>query len=790
MPLPRREELLSVGEQLRVVGQPVTRIDVVDKLTGKARYAVDHSWAGTLHGVIVRSERAHANLLGVDVEEALTRPGIEAVVTGKDLEGISPYFGHHRADQPILAIDKVRYWGEPVAVVVADTRERAEDAVSCVRARYEDLRPLMNVHESMRPDAQLIHADQPATGSPFGPVEAGRQGTNEGFTSRLEWGDIDEAMARAHATVVTRNEIPMLYAFAMEPHNAQARFVDGILEVTASAQHPFQVQKELSRIFGLTTSQVRVSSPLLGGGYGSKAYTKLEPLAAACSRAVGGRAVKLVLDLEQSIYTARTDPALVEVSTGFAEDGRILGRDIRVVMDTGAYTENSPQVLLRAVTRGFGPYRVPALRVRASGIFTTTAPASSYRGFGAYHTNVASESNMDRAAAELGIDPVEIRLVNLIGRGEELIPGMRPMDADLAQNLRLVQDALKGEPKAGKLHGSGFSCAVSDAGANPTSMATVRLLADGTALLQTGSIEMGQGSRTVLAQIAAEELDLDLSRVVVAHADTQVSPFMWSTGASRTTTLVGLCVQRACADVRTQVLALAASMAGMDEKAFSWEDGQVVGPAGQLSPADVIGSWFGQGSGEVIGIGRVERRGEFAMHPAFWEVGMVGVAVNIDPDTGEIEIDQLVSVADVGRAVNRSAIEGQEYGASTQGLGAALFEELIYEGPQIVNANLVDYRVPRISDVPTRVHSEIVERGDGIGPYGIKGVGEGAMTATGGAVFAAVSRATGKWPTRGPLTPERVWRLIHAPENVEADGPSPRPFFPSEIFGDSGPASR
>jgi CO/xanthine dehydrogenase Mo-binding subunit len=759
-------------DSLRVIGQPVTRLDVVDKVTGRARYAVDLAWPETLHGAVVRSERAHARIAGIDVEQALGRPGVRAVVTADDLTGLFPFFGHHRPDHPVLAPGRVRYYGEPVAVVVADTHVIARDAVTDVVVHYEDLEPVMDVDAARRDGAALVHTDKPETGARFGPSQAGRCDSNEAFTASLEWGDVDAALAAAPHRVTSAVSYPMLYAYAMEPYIAQARFAGGSLEVVSGAQHPFQVQKDLARIFDLSLNRVRVTSPLIGGGYGSKSYTKIEPLAAVCSWVVGGRPVRIALDVEESIYTTRSDSAHVEVTSGFDRDGRLLARDISITLDTGAYADNSPQVLARCVSRCFGPYRIPALRVDARAFYTTTVPASSYRGFGSFQTIIVSEANMTQAAVELGLDPFDIRLTNVVARGEELVPGRRPVDADLAADIRLLRDMLRAEPKPGKLHGVGFACAVSDAGANPNSTAIVRLLADGSAVVLCGSAEMGQGSRTVFAQIAAEELGLTVDRVAVSQSDTLATPFQWTTGASRTTTVAGLSVHRACDDVRRQVVELATALDSRPDAAWQWEQGEVVAADGRrMAPAEVISEWFGGGGwGELIGTGRTQRRGDIDPMPVFWEVGMVGIAIDVDPDTGEVEVDQLVTIADVGRALNRAGVEGQDLGAATQGLGGALHEELLYDGEQLGNANLVDYRVPRLSDLARRHETAIVERGDGIGPYGAKGVGEGAATVVGGAVLAAVAHATGRWPGRAPLTPERVWELLQPEDDAAQDG--------------------
>jgi CO/xanthine dehydrogenase Mo-binding subunit len=424
--------------------------------------------------------------------------------------------------------------------------------------------------------------------------------------------------------------------------------------------------------------------------------------------------------------------------------------------------------LAKAVNRCFGPYRVPNLRVRGRSIYTNTAPASSYRGFGAPQGNLSGETNLDRAAEQLGIDPADIRRRNLVLPGEEILRGKRGIDADLPADLELVVASLERDRVDKPGYGIGFGCSASDAGAYPISTAQVRIQADGSVIVLSGSTEMGQGSRSALAQIASEELRVSLDVVSVVQSDTAVTPYERTTGASRTTTLVGLALQRACADARSRIRDMAAEVWGCAPDEVIDIDGGVESPAGATLPyGDVVRKWFGGSAGEVTGVGLLRREGVTDKMPPFWETGMVGVAVDIDLETGMVRVDQLVTVADIGFAINPRAVEGQDLGAATQGLGAALYEELIYDGQQLVNANVVDYRVPRMTDMPRKIDLILAERRDGVGPYGAKGAGEGQLNPIGGAVAAAVARATGKWPTRLPLTPERVWRLINDLDEVD-----------------------
>jgi CO/xanthine dehydrogenase Mo-binding subunit len=521
------------------------------------------------------------------------------------------------------------------------------------------------------------------------------------------------------------------------------------------------VRDDLARVFSLPLARVRVSAPYLGGGYGSKSYTKVEPLAAVASWAVG-RPVKLMLTVEEAIYTTRVDDAVIDVRSAFDADGRILAREFDITMDSGAYADNSPLVLAKSVNRCFGPYRVPAVRVRGRSVYTNTSPASSYRGFGAPQGNLAGETNIDQAADRLGIDRAEIRRRNLVRFGDEILPGNRGIDADLLADLEMVVDSLERGRRDAPHYGIGFGAAASDAGAYPISTAQVRVETDGSVIVLSGSSEMGQGSQSLLAQIAAEEFGIDMARVSVVQADTGASAYERTTGASRTTTLAGLALQRACADARQKLRAMAAELWGCQQDDVIDAPGAVRGPDGRgLDLGTVVRKWFGGSAGEVTGVGLVRRDGVTKEMPPFWETGMVGVAVEVDPETGYVTVDQLVTCADVGFAINPQAVEAQDLGAATQGLGAALFEELVYDGPQLANANVVDYRVPRAGDVARRIDLMIAERRDGVGPYGAKGAGEGQLNPIGGAVASAIAQAVGRWPSRLPLTPERVWRLLN-----------------------------
>ena len=756
-------EHAPTGEH-RVVGTAARRADGIAKVTGAARYAVDLSVAGMAHAIVVRSTRAHARITGIDRTAAAASPGVIRVLTGDDLlaAGLTPYYGHVVLDHPVLAIERVRFHGEPVALVVAETKREAAEAAELVEVEYEELPVVIDAEDALKPDAPNLHQRRGERVGDEGMDEGeGGLATNVCAIARVGWGSVDDAFKGAHLVVEGEYRYPMLYGYAMEPYNALAFFDQGDLVVYSSAQHVYMVRRDLARMFHLPLARVRVSAPYVGGGYGTKSYTKVEGMTAAAAYFTG-RPVKLDLSVEEAILTTRSASAHIRARSAFTKDGMILAREFDIVMNSGAYTDNTPLVNSKTANRCFGPYRIPALRVVARSMFTNTVPSSSLRGFGAPQGNIAGELQMDEAAAKLGIDPVELRMRNLVGPGEEFMPGKRPLDADLKEDLRCLSAALEW-PGATSGHSIGLGVSASDAGAYPTSTAAVRIHSDTSVTLFTGSTELGQGSRTVLAQIVAEELGVPLESVSVVNGDTGVVTYERTTGASRTTTITGRAVQEACRDARRRVRELAVQALSVRAENIEDTAGGIRAGGTDLSYGAVIEKWFGAG-GEVLGHGAVRRAEGFAKMPPFYEIGCSGLELTVDRDTGQIHITKLTTVGDVGFAINPALVHGQDAGAAMMGMGAALHEELVYDGEQLANPNVVDYRVPRFSDLPDVVVHLLAERRDGSGPYGAKGAGEGAGNTIGGSVASALGRLFGIFPHQLPMTPERVWRLIQETE--------------------------
>ena len=745
----------------QVVNHSVPRRDGRVKVTGRATFVSDLRLIGMAYAKVLRSPYAHAKIASIDTSRAEARRGVYCVLTGNNLEGLNPYYGHAVKDHPLLAIEKVRYAGEPIAAVVAVDERTAFEALEYIDVKYEELKPVLTSREAMEKDAPLIHQRKFEAGALRGfegEVTAGK-GSNICQEHHLKWGDVEKAFKEAAAVVEGEYYFPMTYAYAMEPYVAIADVNDEGVTIYSSAQHPFMVRHDLKSVFNLPVSAVRLIVPFVGGGYGSKSYTKIEPLVAACSWKAK-RSVKLQLTVEEAMLTTRSDDAYTWMRTAVDANGKIIARQARIYMNTGAYAENSPLVVEKSTNRCVGPYAIPNVQIDNYSFYTNTVPASSYRGFGCAQVTLPGESQIDELAAKIGKDPYEFRLMNAAKPGEEFFPGMRPFDGTLKEDLEIAAKAVGWKEALEKGRGRGVACSGSDAGAYPLTSTAIRVYADGSASLMTGSTELGQGSHTVLPQIAAEELGIPVDNVRVVSSDTAITPYDRSTGASRTTTLMGRAVMEASREAIQQMVKMAADVLKVKVEEIQVIKGGVRCGEAQLNWSEVISKYYALPDGEVIGRAYIRKDGDFAKLPVFWEVACTGVELSVDEETGKIQMEKLATVGDVGLAINPALAEGQDIGAATMGMGIGLFEELVYDGPQLVNGSILDYRVPRFSDLPKKVELHLVQNQDGVGPYGAKGGGEASLNSMPANIANAVDRATGVRIREAPLTPERVWRAL------------------------------
>jgi CO/xanthine dehydrogenase Mo-binding subunit len=746
------------------VGVSRPRKDGREKLSGQAQYVGDMQMAGMLHGKVLRSPLAHARITSIDISHALALDGVGAVLTGADLQDIEPYYGHAIKDRPIVALDRVRFAGEPVAAVAAVDEPTAEAALRLIEVEYEELPVLGTLEQALAPDAPRLHERRPKIGLFHGLGELGEQQGNVCYRHVIASGDVERAQADATITVEGTYTFPAVYQYAMETHATIAHYHGEGVTLWANCQHPFLVQAEIADLFGLDVGSVRIVVPYLGGGFGSKSYTKMEPLTVALARKAQ-RPVRIANRVEESMVTSRRHGMRCWMRTTAASDGTLLGREVHFWMDTGAYADNGPRVTATAADAAPGPYRWEAVDVQADCVYCNTPPSGSYRAFGATHLQWIGESQIDEVARRAGLDPLELRRRSLAVPGEPVRPdgSGKPLDADLVGDVERAAAAVGWDESRRPWVGRGVSVGLLAAGAHPVSRASVRLCSDGSADVYVGTTELGQGPRTVMAQIAAEGLRISSELVRVHGADTRFTPYDRSTGASRSTTIAGLAVKRAADAVAERLRETAGEIWDMDPALVDLVDGRAVFSGEEISYPDLIARRFGFRGGEIVEGGEVRPTGgdtgSYAEGPHFWEVCVAGAEVEVDPHTGVVTVLRTATVADVGKAINPQLVERQDEGATLQGIGNALFEEMRLVDGLVANDNLLEYRVPRIADLPQSMTSIIVENEDGPGPYGAKGCGEGAFAAVPAAIVCALADA-GVPMNELPLTPERVWRRI------------------------------
>src|SRR5438046_6566984 len=735
------------ADRLTVVGRAVPRLDARDKVTGAARYVSDLALPGLAHARVWRSPVPHARIIETLTERAAAAPGVLAVWPAADLPVKRLYFGPAYRDQPILAHEVIRYAGEPVVAVVADAARHAQAALALVDVRYEELPAATSAEQALAANASLSHPEIDRAGhfrdlSGLRPIP----GTNVCQHYAYQRGDLAHALEDADLVVEGVYRYPALSHHALEPHCVVARVDGDGLTVWATTQHPFPVRRELADVFDLPLAAVQVVVPLIGGAFGGKCYTKTEPLAAALAARVR-RPVRLALSMEENARTITRHAVSVAIKTAVTRDGTLLARECDVVLDTGAYADIGPRVATKAGYRAPGPYRIPTLRIDARCVYTNNVPAGAYRGYGVPQVTWASESQIDVIAERLGIDPFTLRERNLLKRGEEYVAGDTPLDGDMADGLGQAARAIGWGAPLTRNRGRGLACAMKDGGGtHAVSTAVVHINADGSVILLSGSVEVGQGARTALAQIAAETLGAPFEALVVPAPATSLTPSDHGTSASRSTTVMGLAVAAAAKDAREQLLALAAKLLDAPPSALTIREGKIAHGNRTLTLAEVISGHFGLVGGEVTGVGTFvpgEWSGSLGGATVFWETGMGAAEVEVDRETGEVHVRKYVSAADVGQAINPRECAAQDEGAAMQGIGPALFEARVGERGQLLNPGLIDYRVPTFADLPEALDSLLIENADGPGPFGATGVGESGTFCAAPAIGNAVARAVG-----------------------------------------------
>ncbi len=760
---------------MTAIGVSIRRIDGAEKAAGGAIYAGDLRLPGMAIAKVLRSPVAHAWIRRIDTTKARALPGVLTVLTRDNLNLASNSFGAYVRDQQILASEKVRYVGDMVAAVAAVDPATAEEAVRLIEVDYEELPAVYTVEQALADQAPLVHEKLKNRKEP----DYGRGGThivhdrsNICFHFRHQRGDVESAFRESDHIFEDTFYFPSAQHYPMEPHVCVAQFDGDMLTVWSATQSPFPVRQELARVFGLSFSAVRVIVPCVGGGYGAKSGIKTEGVAACLSRMIG-RPVKLAFSADETFKTICQPRGKITLKTGMKKDGAFVARQCHVYLNGGAYANSGPSVTEKAGYRAHGPYRIPHVLTDAYSVYTNTVPAGAFRGFGGPQVAFAYETHIDMLAERLGIDPFEIRMKNLLDKGESFADGDTPIDCDLKGGLQRIAQAIGWDARPNGQHnfgskrrGIGIATAMKDGGGtNKPANAAVTIFNAGSALLSTGSVEIGQGMRTAFLQVVAEELSVPTEKVRVAALDTHYTPFDKGTNASSATSIMGQAVQRAARDARRQFLEAAGAVFQAPPREVRLENGIASHGEQALSFREIMQRHFRDSEGEIWGRGyfKVGRDENVPLgYPSpFWEIGFGAVEVEVDTETGEVKILRYVSLTDAGKMIHPLQCHAQDEGAAVFGFGQALFEDLIYQGGELINGSLIDYRLPMFGDIPPAFTTFIMEGEGGPGPYGAKGMGEGGILPVAPAVANAVFAAVGKRLQSVPLTPGLVWEALN-----------------------------
>lgn len=748
------------------IGQPVGRIDGLEKATGEAKFLRDLRIPGMLHAKVVRSPHPHARIVSVDAERAKRLPGVKSVITAAETPQIKFAYVPHMADKLPLAREYVRFIGDEVAAVAAVDRDTAEEAASLIKVAYEELPAIFSPEEALAPHAPRIHGGD----------------SNVAMKICRDFGDVEEGFAVADEIFEERFSTQRVAHCCLEARGCIASFsMSGKLTLWSTTQTPYALRNELARVLGVAPTQVRVLKTHMGGGFGSRlVMDMIEPIAALLSKRTG-RPVALFNTREEEFhYSCVRYPFVVELKTGVRRDGTLVARKANVILDNGAYHDRGPSTLANAAMSFMYLYRTSHIKFDGALVYTNTLHGAAFRGFGNPQITFAMECQMDTIAEKLGIDPVQIRLRNIVRPGEKTASGATIASAGLSQCIeQAVRESgwTPGQESKREPHvGTGMAIMIHSGGGvriykYNAAEAFIKVDQDGRANVLVGVSEHGQGATTVLAQIVAEETGIALSEISISETDTDVNPMDLGAYASRTTYILGNTVRSGACEIRKQLVETAALAVGAKPEEMEIHGGMIFvaqAPERSISVKEAIRTHYARGL-PLSGTGRfvdpippdldpATGQGDFSPVYSF---SCVVAKVKVNPNTGEIKVLSLVSANDLGKVINRLGAEGQVEGASLQGIGYALLEETLFERGKILNGNLLDYKLPTSLDL-SALKSILVESDEASGPYGAKGVGESAIVAVAPAIANAVYDAVGVRFKDLPLSKERVYEGLNA----------------------------
>jgi len=754
-----------------VLGKDFPRVDGSPKVTGESQYAADLSLPGCLTGRILRSPHSHARILNIDTSRAEKVKGVKLVVTGKDFPRV--YFGQWIFDETLFARDKVRYVGDEVAAVAAIDEDTAREALDLIRVDYEELPAVFDPEEALKSDAPLVHEDFAKHQSLFHVMD--RKG-NQVCKVRFHYGNIELGFSEADEIIENDFRTHSNHPMYLETHATLVNCdTQGNLTVWLTTQSVFKAQEVIGKLLDMPLSRIRVIGSTVGGGFGGK-KPRVEHYAAAMAYKVR-KPIQIVLSREEDLETTfQRHPTITHIKTGIKKDGTLTAWDFRTIMDTGAYADHGPSIMAMCAFHARGPYKTPHVNIEGRLVYTNKTICGAFRGYGNPQANWAVESQMDMISRTMGIDPLELRRRNPMGDGDPMVNGQRYPEVRIRETLDQAAQACgwgktrKG-PFNGKKRGIGIACGSHPSGGMGSS-AVVKVMADGTAQVLSGVIEIGPGEYTIAAQVAAETLGIPFEKIRMVTADTDATPYENITAASRITFNVGHAVRLASEDARNELLRRAAEMLEADVDDLKIEKERVFmasAPDRGLSYAQVAKAANLHKDGPIVG------KGSYAPKPPppaleniegsairdFPTHGFVThiAEVEVDQETGEVEILRMVCSHDIGQIMSPTYLGGQIEGGVTQGIGYALVEEMIFDGGVLTNGSLENYVIPSSMDIPP-IKYGYIEKPDPYGPYGAKGVGEAVLVPTAPAIGNAVFDAVGVRITDLPITPDKVLRAL------------------------------
>jgi CO/xanthine dehydrogenase Mo-binding subunit len=779
---PKVQQPGAPEKNLSVAGHSVTRTDDPAKVTGKLMYGADYPQEGFLHGKILRSPHPHALIKSIDTKKAKELKGVAAVLTGKDVPGRNG-FGAILPDQPVICEDKVRYVGDGVALVAAETEEIAHEALSLIRVEYEVLPAVFDPRDALKPDAPKVH-----------------EGGNLLSDNKLRKGDVEKGFLEADIILERTYQVPFLEHAYLEPDVTLAvPQPDGTMFVEGPMQAPFTVRRNLAAVLGVPVNRVRVRQIHMGGGFGGKEDS---PIDIGCRAAVlanhTGRPVRIALEREEiTLQTCKRHPMIMEVKIGARKDGKLLAFEGVIYDEQGAYAGLGPLIPpaggshIHSMVMMPGPYEIPNAKVDAYLCYTNHPYGGAMRGFGAPQVHIAHEQMIDELAGELGLDPLEVRRINAFRLGSATATGqVLDQSVGLLDTLEACAESFDWEKRFGKNEyvdeesskrrgiGIGMGWYRTSVGTNGDGCgANVYVHEDGSVLLYSGITEMGQGAFTVLPQICAEELGVAMEDVRLVKPDTDQVPESGPTVGSRSTTLMGNAIIMAARQVKSSILEMASEMLRVPVERLEAKNRLIYDrekPHKSLAFKEVAARCMAMGK-RLIGQGwwtpptpsLDPETGQGSPYFVYtYSTHMAEVLVDVE--TGEVEVTDYVAAFDVGKAINPKALEGQIEGGVAMGLGYALMEEVAMVDGIPQNLNLQDYLIPTTLDMPD-VKPIVLEVENKLGPYGAKGIGEMPNIPATPAILNAITDACGGRVRSLPADPERVFMAIR-----EAGGPPER----------------